>query len=317
VNIARYLAPAAVVLATAGVAIVRADDVKDVKTQARAITGKVAKSVVTARIVLKVSLGGREREVKVETQGTVIDPSGLTIVSAATVDPGAGMMGGGGGRRGGRGGAGGGAGGGADMKIESEVTETTLILEDGTEVESDVVLKDNELDLAFIRPRDASAKLEAIALKPRGTPPALLDDVIVVGRLGRIANRASSVSVGQVKAVVKGPRTYYVCSDELAGSNVTGCVGYDVDGNTLGVFVTKMATGDESARGRGGAIVVLRSVEDVIEIANQAKTAKAPEKKKAEPADEKKDEKSKDADKAKDAPKDEKKPSAPKKDEDD
>jgi hypothetical protein len=281
------LSVAAVAALGFGVAA-RGDDVKDVKTTARAVAAKTAKAVISARLVLKITIGEREQEQKVEIAGTVIDSSGLTVVSAAALDPAATVRAG----RGGRGGGGG--GGGADMKIESEVTETALVLEDGTELEADVVLKDAELDLAFIRPRDAKAKLDCVELKELDKAPQPLDDVFVVGRLGRLGNRAISLSLGAIKSVVKGPRTFYVCDDHVSASS-TGCVGYAADGTPLGIFVTKRAGEGAPRGGREAGMVILRPAGDVLELAKQAKQAKAPEAKKKD-ADEdstKKDEKPK------------------------
>jgi len=187
-NLTRWAAPAALLLAVSFATQARADDLK---STARSIAQKTQKAIVTARLVVKISTGENEVEQKIEIAGTMIDASGLTVVSATQVDPTAAVQRMGGGRRGGRGGGGGG-GGGEQMRIDTEITETTLVLDDGTELESDVVLKDADLDLAFIRPRDAKgAKLDYVDLKAKdGAAAQVLDDVFVVGRLGRVANRA-------------------------------------------------------------------------------------------------------------------------------
>jgi hypothetical protein len=268
------------------------DEVKDLKTVARATVASSAKAVVTVKLVVKIKVtggarGGRETETKLEVVGTVIDPSGLTVVPASAVEP-TSMLGGMG-RRGGRGG-----GMGGDMQIDSEVTETTIVLDDGSEVDAAVVLKDADLDLAFIKPREPQ-KLAAIELKPRGRAPELLEDIFTVGRLGRAESRATAVSVGTVKAIVKGPRTFYICTPEVAANQ--GCVAYAADGSTLGIFVVKVAPGEGGGGfgrlgggGRGEVTAILRPVEDVLELAKQAKEAKLPERKpKASEADAKKD----------------------------
>ncbi|MGH7296323.1 MAG: trypsin-like peptidase domain-containing protein, partial [Polyangiaceae bacterium] len=244
---------------------------------------KLAKSVVTVKLVVKLKAGGREEEQKLEVVGTVIDPSGLTIVAASAIDPtivlkalmGAQMR---------------------SMSVDSDVSETNIVLDDGTEVPSDVVLKDPDLDLAFIRPRDASVKFdESVHLKPRGTAPQPLEDVFVLGRMGRLENRATSVSTGAVRASVKGPRTFYILDNEVVAGNI-GCIAYDASGAPLGVIVLKVATdaGSDQSGGmnratsmlmgggmRDTAIPIMRPVEDILDDAAQAKTAKAPEKKAA------------------------------------
>src|SRR5205823_4386330 len=148
--------------------------------------------------VVKTSMGGRDREQKFEVIGTVIDGNtGLTVLPAAAADPGAILRMMSQGRPG------------APERFESTVTETTLILPDGTEVESDMILKDPELDFAFVRPREPpKTPLDAVALKAGKGLPAPLDELILVGRYGRSVNRAAWVATTHVHAVVKGPRTF-------------------------------------------------------------------------------------------------------------
>lgn len=257
----------------------RADDAR---ATARALFAKAQKTVVTVRLVLKMSMGGHDQEQKLEAVGTVIDPSGLTVVPTAVVDPGSivrAMMHA--------------RPGGAEMKLDTTVTETTIILSDGTEVESDVILKDADLDLAFIRPRDQSKPLEAVTLKPGRALPQVLDEVILLGRYGRAASRAAWVEVSQVRAVVKGPRTFALCGGD-AGGDALGTVAYGTDGTPVGVFVTHIGkdSGAEGSRGISGMMggghqggsVILRSIDDVLEVADQARKMKNPEPKPPEAA---------------------------------
>lgn len=283
-------AAAAVTVALASPA--RADDLK---STARAVATKTQTAIVTARLVVKISFGEREQEQKLEITGTVIDASGLTVVSAAAIDPTARLQGLMGGRRGG------GGGGGEQQRIDTEVSETALVLEDGTELEADVVLKDADLDLAFIKPRDTKgAKLDFVELKASDAKVQALDDVFVVGRLGRVANHAVSIATGEVKAVVKGPRSFYVLDNEIS-SGATGCVAYAADGTALGVFVTRTVRGDAGGfRGRGGdQAVIVRPVADVLELAKQALSAKAPEKSEKKKSEDKDEDDSKKKDKEK------------------
>src|ERR1700722_12080429 len=63
----------------------------DAAKSGREILAKCQQAVVTVKLAIKqsVSMGGRDQksESKTETTGTVIDPSGLTVVSLATTDP--------------------------------------------------------------------------------------------------------------------------------------------------------------------------------------------------------------------------------------
>jgi len=248
----------------------------ELKATARESAGRWKKAVINVKLVAKVKLPNGEEDQKLEVTGTVIDPSGLTVVSAQSIDPAAlirtffnSVS----------------PGQGQNFKFESEVRETALILDDGTEVEADVVLKDSDLDLAFVRPRESTRTYEFIPLKPPMAPPDLLEDVFVISRLGRSENRSISISTGLVQAIVKGPRPFYVCNDELSAGSV-GTIAFNAGGATLGVFVLKpkQNTGDggmgalmtmvTGGRGGAGSTVILLPVEDLIEVAAQAKEAK-------------------------------------------
>lgn len=276
----------AILVLGGGLPDARAED--DIRATARASAEKSSKAIVTVKLVVAMKMMGEEQEQKLEVAGTVIDPSGLTVVSASEIDPSSlfkALMG----NIGGMG------------AMDSIVKETQLILDDGTEVDADVVLKDADLDLAFIRPRDTTREFEAIELKPRGKPPEMLEDIFVLTRLGRLHNRTPSISLGKVKAYVKGPRPYTVCDSE-SSSGTLGCVAFDAKGAPLGLFVMKHQPAGASDSGSpmgflsgllagggssfGPAAPILRSVEDVLEIAEQAKAAKPPERESSEEGEE-------------------------------
>jgi len=202
----------------------------------------------------------------------VIDPSGLTLASAASIDPSGAL----------RKMAGGQA---SRMKVEAEVKETTLLLEDGTEVEADVVLKDTELDLAFLKPREAGRRFSAIRLRPRSGTVPLLTPIFVVARLGKLTSRALAIATGEIRAWVRGPAPYYVTDGETA--SFTGSVAYTADGVPLGVFVNRFSASPD-ARGGGffdgafgrssseAVLTVLRPVDKVLELAVQAREMPPP-----------------------------------------
>jgi hypothetical protein len=232
---------------------------------ARELFSRNELTVVTVRAVLKVRMGERDNEQKLDVTGTVIDPSGLTVLPASALDPGASMRALLRGRPG-------------DFKLSTSVTETVLVLADGTELEADVILKDEELDLAFLRPRNVPFPLEAVDLRlGSARMPQLLDDVVLIGRYGRSLNRTPWLDVTRVLAIVKGPRPYAICGDNSA--DALGTVAWAADGTPLGVFVTHIGrdVGGESPRMRAGGSVILRAVEDVLEVAEQARKLKNPE----------------------------------------
>ncbi len=234
----------------------------DIRGTARAVAEQSRQALVTVRVVIgiKFSVRGqsRDQERKIETSGTIIDASGLTVASAVAVDPSIMMR--------------------ATMRadIESEFKETTLILDDGTEVEADIILKASDLDMIFIKPRQAEgAPFEAVELKANQRQPQMLDPVFTVSRLGKIGNRAIRLQLGRLQALVKGPRPFYVCDAALSAN--LGCIVYDAQGAPLGILLTKqnasaMRTGGSRLGGGNQMILpILRTMEDLIEMADQAR----------------------------------------------
>lgn len=245
----------------------------DLKSTALATLQKVQKAIVTVKVQATIKTHGDEQEQNVEVTGTMIDPSGLTVVSEQSINPAAMLasfmsayskkeM--------------------DDLKLESNITETTIVLDDGTEVPADVVLKDEDLDLAFIKPKEVSDKFVYVPMKVREKPPQLLDDFFVIGRLGKSENRAIHLNTGMILSIVKGPRTVYVCDQEVSGNSL-GSPAFDSDGLAIGVFVARKNQGVEEDNsmnafmsmmtgkiGQSGSVWILRPADDVLEIANQA-----------------------------------------------
>jgi hypothetical protein len=151
---------------------------------------------VKLAIKQSVSMGGRENksESKTETTGTVIDPSGLTVVSLATTDPSSTVKDAYARAIAARGG---------DMsqfKFDSELNDVKIVLADGTEIPADVVLRDKDLDLAYLRPSDKQAKPLACLDLTKDAKAQVLDEVIVINRLNQAANRAPASRLAASKA---------------------------------------------------------------------------------------------------------------------
>jgi hypothetical protein len=140
---------------------------------------------------------------------------------------------------------------------------------DGSEVPAKILLKDNDLDLAYVLPiagekSSEGKKREAFPFVPskQGNfqSPAVLDGVVSMSKLGRNLYRQSTLRRGWVNAVIEKPRQYYVIENTSPGTPV-----FDKRGTWLGVVVYKME------RGQPSAIVTLPS-KDILEIAEQVRT---------------------------------------------
>jgi S1-C subfamily serine protease len=242
------------------------------RTQARAVVQKWGAAIVNVRVVLKtrMSMGGREMQSgddSVDAVGTVIDPGGLTVMSLGSLNPGALMN-----RIVGAG------GGGSENRVDisSEPTDLKIRLADGRELAAKIVLRDEDLDLAFIRPTVKPASpLVAVNLS-ESAKPELLDQVVVQSRLGRVGGWASSATLVDIGAVIERPRTFYVLS---SGSSSMGTPAFSTAGRLVGLVTMRQVDPGRSSMFSmmGGAeamgmLPVVLPAADVLEIAGQVES---------------------------------------------
>ena len=278
-NISAFLT-AAVAVSLGFVPIAPAED--SVVTQTKKVFAERQDSVIWISAVAKISMqaeGSKEavnipdREQKSETLGTLIDPSGLVVTALSTIDPTREYSGREIRTREGT------------VKIEASAVlkEVRIVMPDGTEIPAEVVMRDADLDLAFIRIKSGAkeakgVEFKAIDLKNAATVN-VADDVVTISRMDEVLNRAPSAAHGQVTSVTKKPREFL----RATGANL-GCPTFAMDGRLVGIAISR------SVRGKSTQTVLIPAA-DVLEIAQQARDAKpAPEekpKKTAEKADDK------------------------------
>ncbi len=261
----------------------RADELAD---KGREIFKKNQRAVVTVQVVVKMKfsvpgMGGQANESKQDVTGSVVDPSGLTVLALSSCEPGdmlqsmmSGMSD-------------------EDMKfkMETELSDVKLLLDDGTELPADIVLRDKDLDLAFVRPMTKPASpMTALDLSKSATAQ-VLDQVITLNRLGKAAGRAYAASVERISAVVQKPRLFYVPGSEMT-STTLGSPAFLLDGNVLGVFVMRSVSqkgggiGMFNFRPQGLTTIILPAA-DILKAARQAPEAKTGDEKKEEPKESK------------------------------
>ena len=246
----------------------------DARAAARELVRKWQDAIVNVRVTLKLrmSMGGREMNAtddSADTVGTVIDPSGLTVLSLGSLNPGAMMNK-----------IIGAASQGNDRpQLSSEPTDVKMRIPDGREVAAKIVLRDEDLDLAFLMP---TAKLEkplvAIDLA-NATKPSLLDEVVVLSRLGRVGGWAPAASLHNIGAIIEKPRTFFVTDASGSGSSM-GTPAFLPNGKLVGLMTLRSIDpgrpGMLAMMGNSeglGLLPVILPAEDVLEIAKQA-TAK-------------------------------------------
>jgi len=261
---AAVLAFAALLVTVCAVADERAEKGRD-------IVERWQSSVVTVRLVMeqRIVVGGQERsktEGKNEVTGTIIDPSGLVVVSYFSTSPNelyaqlAAARG----------------DDSRDFKMESEATDVKIRLPDGKELPAKIVLRDKDLDLAFIRPVEKPAEpLPAVDLSAKATLE-LLDTVVVINRLGRVASWATAVYIDRIHAIAEKPRRFYVPGGMGAMESELGCPAFTLDGKAVGILVLRVLPsgggGGSSFGGMSdmGMLPVILPSEDILEVAKQA-----------------------------------------------
>jgi hypothetical protein len=176
-----------------------------------------------------------DQEKKLETQGTIVDPSGLVAVSLTSIDPSVAVSG---------------------REIESpmgtvkilahsKMKDIKLILPDGTEVPADIVLKDVDLDLAFLKARSDAKEAKGVAFTSidlkKQAEAHVLDEVVVLGRTPQSFCRQPSVTPSWVTAVMTTPRTFYQVPATGAGMPV-----FNAEGSFLGINVLRHSKTENS-----------------------------------------------------------------------
>lgn len=221
---------------------------------AQSLVRRYGATIVEVNTVLSVNTSAGDkalpaREIKLDGQATLIAPDGLAVVSLASIDPSDALDGA---RvttpRG-------------PMRIEVTSVEFKLVklrFPDGTEVEARVVLKDPDLDVAFIKPITPLSKPVAYVDLARDAWPQLLSTGYIVGRSTRIAHGAPVVRRVDIISVAEKPRRIII--PEMG---VQSCPMFDATGRVYGLCVRQYA------RGRPVGDLVLPAKE-LAEIAAQA-----------------------------------------------
>lgn len=226
-------------------------EAQDSAVAGRKIVEATKNAVIKVKLVVqqKMIMNGKEMqssESKSEATGTVIDPSGLVAVSLSAIDPSKlmdtvmGNM----------------SMGQAKVETKFQLKDIKLVMPDETEVEAKVVLRDRDWDLAFVRPAQKPAKpMAAVDMKAQAQP-LVLDEVILVKRLAKVANHEPGALSTRISAVVRKPRLFYIPQTVGEGTEALGTPAFTTDGKIVGITVMRMMetrTGGGMAAMLGGA----------------------------------------------------------------
>lgn len=187
------------------------------------------------------------REQKREINGTVLNAGGLTVLSLGSIDPRGGIP--------------------AALQSqirydEPEFKEVKLRLADGTEIPARVVLKDADLDLAFIAPESAPARALPFVDLTAPAKAEILGTYYDISRGSKLAQRVPAVRVINLTGMIEKPRRFLLATDYSPGCPVFGA-----EGKVLGIAVRHVSGGQSAG-------MIILPAEDVAEIATQAAAIK-------------------------------------------
>jgi S1-C subfamily serine protease len=153
--------------------------------------------------------------------------------------------------------------------VGSEFKEVKLRLANGTEVPARFVLKDADLDLAFMAPEptaEGAAREFPYVKLEESTEGALLGGFFYVGRAPKVQQRVPLVRTTEIIGIVERPRRFYLLTEQV--SLWMGTPVFNAEGRVLGITLQHFANGT-----RSGLIVL--PAEDIAEMAKQATAAQA------------------------------------------
>lgn len=177
-------------------------------------------AVIYIKATVKLNFTGgpaaQQQERRVEVLATIIDPAGLAVTSLSSLDP---------------------AAAGQNLKlnrggetitvtVKSEISDVQYRLADGREVAGRIVLRDEDLDLAFIAPASPlsekdSPALTAVPLADVAADLDLLEPVISIGRTGKRLNYEPTITATRLSAKLSKPRVEYLAGGVVGGPSFT------------------------------------------------------------------------------------------------
>jgi hypothetical protein len=221
----------------------------------RELVKKYADVVIGVELVQTLKIKSRDREMppserRIESNGTVISPTGLTVTSLAQVDPRANFE---------------------ALKstnpnlqlelLNADVKEVKLRLADGTEVPAKFVFKDADLDLAFMAPdleADSTKRDYAHVQLEAPVEGKVLGTYYFISRASKALQRIPIIRMSEILGVVEKPRKFYLLTEQSLGSPML-----DPQGKILGISLQNFSGG------RPTGMVVLPAA-DIAEMAKQA-----------------------------------------------
>jgi len=183
--------------------------------------------LVTVKFVLKVKMGGAmggmgDQESDTEITGVMIDPKGVVLCSNTQLGGFAAMMKKFMGRMGG--------------EITATPTDVKVLVGDDVDgVEAELIARDTELDLAWVRIKTPRTEPYAHVDLGEAVKASIGERVFAVHRMDKYFARSAVVAEGRIGGKTSKPRDLYVPAAALAPA--MGLPVYTAEGQVIGVMV--------------------------------------------------------------------------------
>ncbi len=225
---------------------------------AKAVAAKNGDAVVTVKISVKMRISGggetQNEEQKNEIIGTVISPDGIILIPLSATDP-------------------------TDIvsraygdneesnfKMNVDVVELKVRTPEGLEIPGKVVLRDQDMDLAFIKLNKKPAHPMKYVDINKNATASLLDDLIVMGRTGPSVYRSLCVNCEKVEVMVKKPQPFYILTHSGNASDLGSPI-FDLNGKFVGIMVLRATTMLKGSKGNSGPHAIVRPAAVIVKSA--------------------------------------------------
>lgn len=213
-----------------------------------------APALVTVKFVLKIKMGGfmgpmGDQESENEITGIMINPQGLVLCSNTQLGGFAGMM-----RQmmGSRGG-----------EFSATPTDIRVLVGADTEgVDAEVIARDTELDLAWVRITDPGDKTFTYVNFSDAAEPSIGQRLVAIRRMGKYFARSAVIAEGRMGGKTNKPRNLYIPTGDLRG--VLGLPVYTQSGQVVGVTILQMPDAQDMGGNPMGMMRNISSMQDMM-----------------------------------------------------
>lgn len=209
--------------------------------------------LVTVKFVLKVKMSGMmagmgDQESENEITGVMIDPTGLVLVSNSQLGGFTSIikrfmpMGGG---------------------VSATTTDMRVLIGDDTEGrDAELLARDTELDLAWVKIKEPGGATFVHVDFSRGAVPELGQRIVAVRRMGKYFSRTAVVVEGRIGGITTKPRDLYVPTGEIMGA--LGLPIYLPDGKPVGITIQQSPDAEDAGGNPMAMLANLSSMQDTM-----------------------------------------------------